>query len=386
MNISNPQPDVLCRLSHTFLAHQTQFCIDKQVWQSKIGTAAISSKNESQLSYYLDEQSTWRGPTKSKQVQALKTPIKPFRLPQPTKVTTSSRRHVQPTRVVKVPVSVLYYMWMNHSTPYERRSAVHDAQLAMKKVDDAMKNLRKSRTLNSLERASLDVSVALVDLAAYDECDNPFVCLQQASIFAGLGSKRGNNDEPFKRFLPLKEKCSPSEALNILGRADCLRAIHFLVEAQYLCAWVASVCKIHRGRQHEYNPWSFSRWRVVGIVTYIVSSTVDETSEALTLDNLGADNTALRKWDIDVLDELERGKSDALALVENSSPATHVNLPELGGGELNVNRHDRHFEGTMCNINAYPYYTEKTSQESNVGNVNEEDDDDEPYTGVIVGI
>ncbi len=271
---------------------------------------------------------------------------------------------------------------MNHFTPCERRSAILDAQLAMKKVDDAMKNLRKSRTLNSLERASLDVSVALVDLAAYDQCENPFVCLQQAAMFASLGSKRGNNDEPFKRFLPLKKKCSPLEALNILGRADCLRAVHFLLEAQYLCAWVASVCKIHRDRQND-DP---SRWRVIGIMTYIVSSTVDETSDALSLDNPGADTT-LRKWDCDALVELDRGKSDALVLAENFSQAAHASAPLLGGGESKLDEFECHLEGTVNNANTYPYYSEEIWQESNVENGNAEDDDDDPYSGVqIVGI
>ena len=288
------------------------------------------------------------------------------------KVATPSRRRFQPTRVVKVQISDLYYLWMiNHSTYCERRFAVLDAQLAMKKVDDAMKNLRKSRTLNSLERASLDVSVALVDLAAHDECENPFVCLQQAAMFAGLGSKRGNNDEPFKRFLPLKTKCSPLEALNILGRADCLRAIHFLLEAQYLCAWVASVCTINRDRLHHDLSWRSSRWRAIGIMTYIVSSTVDETSDALSLENPGADTT-LRKWDDDTLEELDRGKSDALVLAESVSQATHAGAPLLG--DLNTN------------ANAYPYYSEEIGQESDVENVNAGDHDD-PYSGVkIVGV
>jgi hypothetical protein len=280
---------------------------------------------------------------------------------------------------------------MNSSAPCGKRGTLLDAQLAMKKVDDAMKNLRKSRTLNSLERASLDVSVALVDLAAYDECDNPFVCLQQASMFAGLGSKRGNNDEPFKRFLPLKEKCSPLEALNILGRADCLRAIHFLLESQYLCTWVASVCRKHRERQNEDLSWSSSRWRVIGIVTYIVSSTVEETSEALSLDNPVAD-TSLRKWDDATREEFECGKSDALALLDtNFDQATHVSTP-IGDGEVMNMESEFHgighrLKGTVINSNEYPYYSEEVPQDSDVENANDDDDYHDSYAGVqIVGI
>jgi len=201
---------------------------------------------------------------------------------------------------------------------------IKGAQLSMKKVDDAMKNLHKSRTLNSLERASIDVAVALIGLTAYDECENPFVCLQQAAMFAGLGSKRGNNDEAFKRFLPLKNKCTPLEALNILGRADCLRAIHFLHEAQYLCNWIASVCHSHRNHLQKDLPWN-SRWLVVGIMTYIVSSIIEETSEALYQDNMGAES-ALREWEDISKEEIRRGKSDALVLVSvNPSVSTQIN-------------------------------------------------------------
>ena len=40
--------------------------------------------------------------------------------------------------------------------------------MALKTLE--MKNLRKSRTLMSLERASIDVAVALLTTATFDEC------------------------------------------------------------------------------------------------------------------------------------------------------------------------------------------------------------------------
>jgi hypothetical protein len=200
----------------------------------------------------------------------------------------------------------------------------------MKKVDDAMQNLRKSRTLNSLERASIDVAVALITVMAYDECENPFVCLQQAAMFAGLGSKRGNNDESFKIFLPLKHKCTPLEALNILGRADCLRAIHFLHEAQFLTSWVASVCNSHRANMDSL-PWN-SRWQVIGIMTYTVSSLIEETSDAL-YNNNPVPEASLRKWEDMTKEEIRSGKTDALALV---SSTTHLNRNVASGGERSV--------------------------------------------------
>lgn len=309
------------------------------------------------------------------------------RLPRPTKAATPSQRPLRPTRVVNVQSSDLYDLWINHANPGECRNASEDSKLAMKKVDDAMKNLRKARTLNSLERASLDVSVALIDLAAYDDCENPFVCLHQAAMFAGLGSKRGNNDEAFKRFLPLKVQCSPLEALNILGRADCLGAIHFLQEAQYLCTWVASVCHIHRGQQEGDLPWS-NKWRVVGIMTYIVSSTIEETAGAVYQAHPGAE--ILKTWDEDAQLEIDCGKSDALVLVDtNSSQARCADEPTPGDEwaiDSDLNGHGQQSED-LDNSTEYPYYSEEVSEEYDAENVDEGEDYYDPYAGVeVVGI
>jgi hypothetical protein len=308
------------------------------------------------------------------------------RLPRPPKVERPHRRLQQPTNVVKVPTSVLLKLWTTCGV--QRNERVEDARLSMMRVDDAMKNLRKSRTLNSLERASIDVAVALIALTAFDECENPFVCLQQAAMFAGLGSKRGNNDEAFKRFLPSLLKCTPLEALNILGRADCLRAIHFLNEAQYLCAWVASVCHSHRDHLQANLPWN-SRWHVVGIMTYTVSSTIEETSVALYQDT--------RDWDEIAKEEIRCGKSDALVLVSaNPSEAIHINAPLMGekmlpnddGYQDKIN--GEYYQDVSHNVfdssNAEQNYFEEG--QSTIEELALEDDDDyDPYDGIeVVGV
>lgn len=286
------------------------------------------------------------GPTKSKEGRMQSYINKTqARLPRPAKEVTRPvrRRRRQFTNVIKVPISALANQWAK-VVLVERRDSLEDAQLAMKKVDWTMKNLRKSRTLNALERASIDVSVALLAMASYDECKNPFVCLQQAAMFAAMGSKRGNNDEAFKQFLPLRDKCLPLEALNILGRADSLRAIHFLHEAQFLCTWVASVCRSHRDQVGEDLTWN-SRWMVVGIVTYVVSATIDETGEALSQENPNAG--ALRKWDDPAKEEFSRGKADVLALVDanpvqrqransTDAPADDEETPLMEDDEIRV--------------------------------------------------
>lgn len=236
---------------------------------------------------------------------------------RPNKPDKPVQKRSQPATAVQVPASALLDEWEKEDDKqFERTFALEDAQRSMKKLDDAMKNLRKSRTLNSLERASIDISVALLGIVTYDECNNPFVCLQQASMFAAMGGKRGNSDEPFKRFLPLKHLCSPQEALNILGRADCLRAIHFLLEAQFLCSWVASLCSSHRSQETEDQPWN-SRWKVIGILTYIISAAIDGTADALAQDE--SNNLTLLKWDDTAKEEFVFGKVDALALIKIDS-------------------------------------------------------------------
>jgi len=324
--------DEFVKLAMSVLLPLTQFSIDRQVWQSAIGTAVISCRNESKVGYYLDENSQWLGPTKTQEGRMIYT-NKTQRSSKPAKVVRPNRKRPQPTNVIPVPTSVLMEEWTTDDDIFvEGSAASENAQLSMKKVEDAMKNLRKSSTLNALERASIDVAVSLIAVATYDECNNPFLCLQQAAMFAAMGSKRGNNDEAFKRFLPLKTTCTPLEALNILGRADCLRAIHFLHEAQYLCTWVASVCQSHRDRLQEDLPWN-SRWRVIGIIIYMVSATIDETGESLSQND--SDAGALRKWEEVTKEEISRGESDALVLVRMNpayisgpSQETNSNAPD----------------------------------------------------------
>lgn len=86
--------------------------------------------------------------------------------------------------------------WNRDGLQKSNTTTSQDATYAMTAVDDAMKNLNKSKTINALERSSLDVAVALVNVASHDECHNPFLCLQQAAIFSAMGPKLGNSDEP----------------------------------------------------------------------------------------------------------------------------------------------------------------------------------------------
>ena len=142
-------------------------------------TLVMAAGNEIKIGFYLDENCHWSGPTKTKQGQGqsakYKIERKTSKVPRPAR----KRRH---TGVAKVPTAVLLKEWGKDDVQSIRKSVSDDAQCAMKKLDNAMKNLRKSCTLNSLEQASIDVAVALIALLTYDECENPFLCFQQASM------------------------------------------------------------------------------------------------------------------------------------------------------------------------------------------------------------
>jgi hypothetical protein len=97
---------------------------------------------------------------------------------------------------IQISTSVMLSEWNQDELREPRSDASADARFAMSAVDSAMKNLKKSRTIAALERSSLDVAAGLVKVASFEECHNPFLCLQQAAIYAAMGQKLGNSDEP----------------------------------------------------------------------------------------------------------------------------------------------------------------------------------------------
>jgi len=80
----------------------------------------------------------------------------------------------------------------------------------------------------------LNLSIALLEMAAFPDCYDPFTCLQQAACFASQATKSGNSDTAYRQTLPEISACSPKEALIILGRADCLQSVYFPNEAASL--------------------------------------------------------------------------------------------------------------------------------------------------------
>jgi hypothetical protein len=204
-------------------------------------------------------------------------------------------------------------------------ATVEIAKEAMRKVHDAMQKLRACYTDVAVEKACLEVAVLLLDLVAKKCCENPFLCLQQAAIFASQGTKLGHSDAFFRGPLPDKSACTPEDALVIIGRADCFQSVYFPYEAAFLCNYVAQVCSIHRDDESESSEdqtssWN-DKWKIVSILCYNLSVMIRTT-----IGQVLASKTKKEEfdpWDNDVIDELMRGRADALAW-KSSSPSLLV--------------------------------------------------------------
>jgi hypothetical protein len=241
------------------------------------------------------------------------------------------------SNAVTIPVKELQKAW-GVRTDFSRKVPTVYASRAMRKVQDAMEKLRACYTDAAVEKASLQVACALLDLASVNHtCENPFLVLQQAAIFASHGTKRGSSDFLFREPLPEMRKCTPHDALIILGRADCFQSVYFPYEAAFLCAYVARVVNMHRetrkdegddnGENSDDEPEEASKekettdaehlggwnnqWMVVGISCYNVSVMIRGTA----VGKVGG--IKLKEdydpWDKDVIDELLLARADAVA-------------------------------------------------------------------------
>ena len=263
---------------------------------------------------------------------------------------TLARKRASPLRkLIKVPVSVLLKEWTGKAVFDEESNDEVDSRLnkwsvkcsgpakhAMKDLDYSVTNLRQCTTIRSLQKASIRVAVRLLNVACQKECQNPFLCLNQAAVFASQGAKGGNNDDYFKKPLPTREDCTVTEALSILGRADCLRAIHFTDEAMYLCSFVASVCCLHRDKKKPEHEWT-PKWRVVGIQMYTVSTAIDGSLYSLMKDEEGR-NEALNAWERSVRAEISRARSDVIAV--NRTAGISLGLGNTGRSPISAKRKD----------------------------------------------
>lgn len=134
---------------------------------------------------------------------------------------------------LNLPISYLGSLWATTTTDNEWNDEAA-ATSAMAHLDSTLRNMRASYTVQAIERAALNVSISLLALVCFEQCSNPFLCLAQASMFASQGPKLGTSDRYYQARLPLLHLCTERQALTILGRADCLRAIHFYREAAFV--------------------------------------------------------------------------------------------------------------------------------------------------------
>lgn len=233
--------------------------------------------------------------------------------PKPVEAPPSKRRAL-PT-MVRIPVSSLLSQW-NDGMPAKRIDG-EEAKEAMRKVNVATKNLRECYSETAIQKGCIQVALSLMELVGSGYCYNPFLCLQQAAIFASQGSKGGNNDEAFKAGLPKEQECSPQEALLIIGRADCLHSLDFADEAIYLCSYVARVCRLHRDRRETQAEWN-NKWKVVGICLYNLSVAIRTTR------SLHDERSPPEYWDESITEELKRGRADAAAIMAALPETTGV--------------------------------------------------------------
>ena len=220
-------------------------------------------------------------------------------------------------RFVPIKCSEMKRLWNSSPSGLDVPSQL-DVQVAkkcMNKVHSCMQDLRVCFTFSAAEKNCLNLSVALLDLAATPCCKDPFMCLQQASMYATQAPKAGNSDMSFRRSIPTVNECSPRNALAILGRADCMHAVFFPEEAAFLCSFVARACALHRDPSPVYE-WN-DQWKVVGMHAYNVSVMIRATVNSMTKQTRPKNFSKM--WEPDVIKELELGCKDAKELLKSSS-------------------------------------------------------------------
>jgi hypothetical protein len=297
----------------SFICTQSQFCLNDVLWDSGIGDAALSLSGFDEWKHFSskpgrnDDSATdfQAGGRVRKIPRAIEKKMEEW-------IKGSDKPLLQ--RFVAIPAREMQALWEQSIASIPDEEGRVRASEDMNRLHEATRQLRACYTDLAVEKASIQVTLALLDVAAQQSCHNPFLCLQQAAIFASQGSKAGNNDEVFRKSVPEANVCTPLEALIILGRADCLHSIYFPNEAAFLCSYASRVCSLHRDRQRPELEWN-ARWKIVAIVAYNISCMIRNTVSSV-LDK-DMQRSFLDMWERDVIEELERGRTDALSWKRN---------------------------------------------------------------------
>ena len=327
------------------------------MWNSSVGTCAMTESERREWNRFINTRFTFEGlplfeRPASDEPRRRRRPSQPPRIKvaKPSALPLPARGDVI-QNTIRLSSSLFLKEWLKESVVAggdaneDEKGSAAAAKEAMARVDEALKALHKSTTLASMQKSSLVVASALLNVANQSSCYNPFQCLQHAVMFASNGPKLGKNDVLFKKALPPNDRqCSPIEALMILGRADCLRALHFTDEAIFLCGYVLSLCSKQRemippAAGVALTPSLPSKWSAVNAYAYMVSIAADSTLTSL-LHACNKEITTLN-WDKEALEEIAHGRATAmqiggitnLPLIGSVQPRTEEVHPPAGAGQ-----------------------------------------------------
>ncbi|KAI2511093.1 hypothetical protein MHU86_3405 [Fragilaria crotonensis] len=309
----------MIQIAMSVLLPVTQFSVLDALWDSPLGRATGSLSG-------LDE---WRTLVSSQPIVRIPEPPgpKPLRKQQKRSINQWHQTELSlVARIVVIPIKFLLAEWSRNENAPSPKVLVPLLE-HQSKLHDAMCQLRMCTTELTLQKASLQVTLILLDMLPC-VC-NPFLVMQQAALFASQCSKGGSMDIHFKTELPPPQDCDPMQALTILARAECLQAVHFSREATYLCSYVVRCCRMRRdestnsvssgngdavlvAEQRQHQGWT-GRWKLIGIHAYNLAMATRSTICATQYDK-DSKSKALEIWDDEVLGELERCRSDAIAM------------------------------------------------------------------------
>jgi len=296
------------RIAFSILFPLTRFCLNEDIWDSLIGTAASRKSSEEEYKYIkwisnIDDNnlSTETYVKKSKRYK---------NVPTIDETIVIKKR----SKFVPVSVSISLNEWLTCDFLEEDMPDFdhkEQASAAMERLNDAMKQLRDCVSVQACQKSFITAAVALLDLVSLGACHNPFVCLHQAAIFSSHGAQGGCSDIPFKKSLLSIEDISALEALVILGRADCMRALSFIDQAMFLCTFILRICSLRRSCKNPDFMWN-PKWRIVGIHAYVVSAAIDDN--IISLPGCDVRKSPPLPWDKDIIKEIKCCRNDAIAL------------------------------------------------------------------------
>ena len=211
------------------------------------------------------------------------------------------------SNLIALPLSMIGREWRKLRNEYGVNHAPSCSKELMSRLDANVKKLRASHTAHVIEIVSLRVSSDLLQLAACPDCSNPFLCIQQAAMFAGQAPKVGASDLAFHAKLAKPDACTPLEALLTLGRAESMLSVQFYQEAAFLCNFVANVCSRHRNP--EGRGQQDTRWIIVASLAYDLSVMIRILARTVIFEKRLKEDTS-GTWDVAAIDELRHARSE----------------------------------------------------------------------------